>query len=333
MHRYSRWMPLLIALLMISTLGCSLGQLIAGKPAPALTPTKTPRPTFTPTPFVPPSDTPVPPTPTPEPVPPTDTPEPVLPTDTPLPPTPTLPPPPTNTPLPPTATPEPAPFIVVASDKVNVREGPGTTYKRVGQISKGQKLDIVGKNPAGDWWQVCCLDGRQVWIVDKLVQAQGDLGKVKVAANIPAPPPTARPQPTATPAPTPTPVPQYPFRVAEVSGYTTTNPWLSVFGKIWDPKTEEGLPGQQIRFTRNGADAGLSEPSRPARQPSEWGDATNPYAGDNRKQNYKYEFQNPGAATWEAWLVDGSGNPLSDKATFTTDPASLKWFYIQFDRK
>ena len=214
-----------------------------------------------------------------------------------------------------------------------MREGPGTAYKRVGQVTKGQKLDIVGKNPAGDWWQVCCVNGRQVWIIGRLVQAQGNLGSVQVVANIPPPPPPPTPRPTPTPAPTPTPVPHYPYRVAEVSSYPTTNTWLNVFGKIWDPKTQQGIPGLRVKFTRNGVDAGVSEPSRLARQPTEWGDTTNPFAGDNRKQNYKYEYPDQSAATWEAWVVDENGNPLSDKATFTTDPANLRWFYIQFDKR
>jgi len=330
MRQHNRWVLACIALLLIFTLGCSLGQLIAGNPTPVPTPGRTPRSTFTPTPFAAPTDTPVPPTDTPVPATPTPA---VPPTDTPVPPTPT-PSVPTDTPVPPTPTSPPVPFVTVSSDKLNVREGPGTAYGRVGQVTKGQRLDIVGKNAAGDWWQVCCVDGQQVWIVGRLVQAQGDLGSVKLAASIPAPPPTAKPQPTATPAPIPTPVPQYPFRVAEVSGYPTTNTWLNVFGKIWDPKTQQGIPDLRVKFTRNGADAGLSEPSRIERKPTEWGDTGNPYAEDNRRQNYKYEYRDPpGAATWEAWLVDGNGNPLSDKATFTTDPAGPKWFYIQSDKK
>ena len=330
MRQHNRWMLLFIALVLVFTLGCSVGQLIAGEPTPLPTPVKASRPTFTPTPFVAPTDTPIPPTPTPEPLPPTPTPEPLPPTDTPV------PPPPTDTPVPPTPTPEPLPFVLVTSDKVNVRSGPGTAYQRVGQVTQGQQLDIVGKNAAGDWWQVCCLNGQQVWITGSLVQAQGNLGSVPVAANIPAaPPPTAtpRPQPTAPPAPTPTPVPSYPYRVAEVSNSPTTNPWLNVFGKIWDPKTQQGIPGLRVKFTRNGVDAGFSEPSRIARQPTEWGDTTNPFAGDNRKQNYKYEYSDQSTATWEAWVVDENGNPLSDKATFATDPANLRWFYIQFDKR
>ena len=98
-----------------------------------------------------------------------------------------------------TVTPELAPFAAVIQDKVNVREGPGTAYEQMGQVTEGQELNIVGKNPAGDWWQVCCVDSQQVWIIGQFVQAQGNLGDVQVVVNIPPPPPTPTPRPTPTP--------------------------------------------------------------------------------------------------------------------------------------
>jgi hypothetical protein len=117
---------LVLAIMLVSSLGCSVGRLLVQAPTPTLAPTKTPRPTFTftpnwtptlfPTPTI--TSTPLPPaaTPTPEA---TATPEAVavVPTDTPPPPPPTntpVPQPPTDTPTPapPTATPAPAyPFV------------------------------------------------------------------------------------------------------------------------------------------------------------------------------------------------------------------------------
>jgi hypothetical protein len=107
---------LVLVIMLVGSLGCSVGRLLVQAPTPTLAPTKTPRPTFTftpnwtptlfPTPTI--TSTPLPPaaTPTPEA---TATPEAVAvaPTDTPLP----APPPPTNTPVPqpPTDTPTLAP--------------------------------------------------------------------------------------------------------------------------------------------------------------------------------------------------------------------------------
>ena len=216
-------------LVLAGSLGCALSDLVARAPTPAPIATRTPRPTFTATPVgtatpeVLPTATPVPPTPTPE----------VPPTPTAVPPTPTPEGPPTATPLPPTPTPEPIPVAIVQSDKVNVREGPGTAYRTMGQVPQGARLDIVGKNPAGDWWQVCCVNNQQAWIVGRLVTVEGAVGTVKVAANIPPPPPpTATPRPTATPvpaAPTATPAPQFPFLLVKGVDKCVSNPGQTYF--------------------------------------------------------------------------------------------------------
>jgi len=91
-------------------------------------------------------------------------------------------------------TPTPAPTRrkpqIIVDGTYNVRGGPGTNYDRVGQVQAGQTLDIVGKNPEGTWWQVCCVDGQRVWIKASLVQAIGPTDAVPMATNIP-PVPTA----------------------------------------------------------------------------------------------------------------------------------------------
>ena len=154
---------------------------------PVLIATATSTPTVTNTP----SPTPVPLTPTL--LPPLATPSP--PTATPGPSTPT-PEPPTPTPEAPTPTAMPA--VIVQQDKVNVRKGPSTAYPTVGQVTKGASLDIVGRNAAGDWWQVCCVSGQQVWITGQLVQVQGDTSGVQILSSVPPPPPTATPRPRPT---------------------------------------------------------------------------------------------------------------------------------------
>jgi hypothetical protein len=158
-------MTLLLALLL-----AACGS--AATPEPEPTPTRPMRPTFTPT------------------VVPTDTPEP---TATPL---------PTETPTPlPTDTPTPAaPKAIIGGDgQVNVRSGPGTAYAEAGQVATGTELDIVASNAAGDWYEVCCVNGQSVWVVARLVEVTGDPALIQVAQNIPAPP-TATPVPTRPPA-------------------------------------------------------------------------------------------------------------------------------------
>ena len=201
---------LLAALLLVMAVaGCGAGEKVEP------TPTRTPKPTFTPTPEGEVANAPLfeqgaPST--------TATPEVVaqLPTDTPTPaPTDT----PTPTPEPPTPTPTPQPPQLSTSKVVNVRSGPGTLYKIVGQTKPGQKYNIIGKNKKGDWWQID-FNGKKGWIIDKLVAKEGQLDTVQVVAKIPPPPkPTPRPRPTATPIPQPTspPKPSYPYSLGKGS--------------------------------------------------------------------------------------------------------------------
>lgn len=69
-----------------------------------------------------------------------------------------------------------------ANRNANLRGGPGTNYPVVGGVSAGDALDVVARNPAGDWLQL--RNGN--WIAAFLVDnAPADL---PVATDIPAPP-------------------------------------------------------------------------------------------------------------------------------------------------
>ncbi len=75
----------------------------------------------------------------------------------------------------PTATPiaeRPGPRFTVARDVVNVRQGPGTNFSIIGTVNAGMQFDISGKNPAGDWLQFCCLNGKRGWIYAPLTQVE-----------------------------------------------------------------------------------------------------------------------------------------------------------------
>lgn len=167
--------------------------------APTPTPTKTPVPVEVvnqpvDTPTVAPTAAPV--------VVPTNTPAPIAATNTPVPPA-------TDTPVPlPTST--PTPDLPVVASEANLRSGPGTDYDVVGQAAAGQALDLVGRNAAGDWYQLA----NGAWIAAFLVT--GTVGDVAVVAapalptsvsepvvSTPVPPVVAE-QPTAPPPAAPT---------------------------------------------------------------------------------------------------------------------------------
>jgi type VI secretion system secreted protein VgrG len=123
-------------------------------------------------------------------------------------PTPTPTPFPTDTPTPgPTAT----PFIIVDSGFVALRTGPGVQYPQVAQLGPGIPIAIIGRNPQGDWYEVCCVNGASVWVAATHVRVVN--ATQEVALVVAQPPPTFTPTftPTATPTvtftPTATPFP------------------------------------------------------------------------------------------------------------------------------
>ena len=169
----------------------------------------------TPTLAVQPTPTAAPPTPTS--IPPTSTPIPVEPTPTSEEPTQeasTSTPEaqdPTPTSEPDTPTPLPAPAII-ANDTVNVRGGPGTSYPTVGSLAGGERAPILGRDSDNAWWQIDLGDSTEGWVYAQIVNTEGDVSGIAVAANIPTPP--VPPTPAEPPTPTPAPKPAEPYVIA-----------------------------------------------------------------------------------------------------------------------
>jgi hypothetical protein len=279
----------LLLTLLLAVLLAACGA--AATPEPEPTPTRPLRPTFTPTAI------------------PTDTPEP---TATPV---------PTDTPTPlPTDTPTPvAPKAIVGGDgQVNVRTGPGTAYPEAGQVATGTELDIVASNAAGDWFEVCCVDGQSVWIVARLVEVTGDAGLIQVAQNIPAPPtatpvPTRPPvavqpppQPTQPPAPTATPAPTFRFAKLMWEPRPNSNPIVSVFGGLYDRNEDLSTPVTGYKMV-------VQAPSGEQKE-VEFGPVFlrgDPGFPGEFFYSAKIEFS-LSEGTFRAWVADPGGNQVSE---------------------
>lgn len=306
MFRTRRFWPLLtLALLALVLAAC--GQ--AASPTPEPTPTRPMRPTFTPTTV--PTDTPVP-TPTPLP---TDTPTP-LPTDTPTP---------------------AAPKAIVGGDgQVNVRTGPGTAYAEAGQVATGTELDIVSGNAAGDWYEVCCVDGQNVWIVARLVEVTGDPALIQVAQNIPAPPtatpvptrppvvvqPTQPPAPTSPPAPTAPPAPAYLFDKEVSTERINTNPIITFYGALFDRNRDLTKPisdGYKLVIT------GAQNAEAPFTTPFQFGDF------GQFIYNVKVELPLVEGA-YQAYVADPGGNRVSESWEYTVS-GELRTFFPRWKQR
>ena len=99
----------------------------------------------------------------------------------------------------------PTPFVESQTDTLNVRLGPGTDFPTIGQVTAGAKLALVGRNAAGDWLVVCCVDEKPGWVAARLVRTEADIAALPVGLPPPQAP-TATPLPTATSTITPSPI-------------------------------------------------------------------------------------------------------------------------------
>lgn len=102
----------------------------------------------------------------------------------------------------PTAEPQPTPSVRVEAPTLNVRLGPATDFPLIGQATAGDQLALVGRNEAGDWLVVCCIDGQPGWVATRLVTLAPDGFDIALLPVGLAPP--RPPSPTPLPSFTPT---------------------------------------------------------------------------------------------------------------------------------
>ncbi len=103
---------------------------------------------------------------------------------TPAAPAPTAMPTPTSSP---TVTPMPTatPGVVVVrpgpAQGLNIRSGPGTDYPVLATLPAGSRLTPVGRDAAGRWVEVCCVNaGQPGWVLAELVELAVDLQSLPV---------------------------------------------------------------------------------------------------------------------------------------------------------
>ncbi len=78
------------------------------------------------------------------------------------------------------------PLALVNVEALNVRQGPGVDYGVVTVIHAADMLRIMGRNAAGDWYQVSLEDGRGGWVSAALVTVVGDASVPVTAAQVAA---------------------------------------------------------------------------------------------------------------------------------------------------
>lgn len=266
-----------------------------------------------------------------------------VPTDTPV---------PTNTPV---ATDTPTPAApkakVGGSGQVNARSGPGTAYDEIGQVASGTELDILATNPAGDWYQVCCVNDQNAWIVARLVEVTGDLALAPVAENIPALPtavpvptrppavvvvqptprpvqpaqpvqpaaPAATPVPTQPPVPTATPVPAFPFTKLELGlARASSNSWITFYAMLRQRTDLVGVGGYKLIVQGPGnTDVACSSDLQ-------WGGG--PEASSKFLYNCKAEIPSGAQGVYRVFPADMGGNPAGEAYEITVQGDMREFF-------
>ncbi len=248
---------------------------------------------------------------------------------------------PTSTPGPPTATPTvtytPAPPVLVhvKIDQANVRQGPGETYPLVTRLENGTTVTVVGRNRAGNWWKICCVNGSDVWIADSVVTVDGPIWEVAEVTNIPPAPP---PPPTSTPVPTPSLTPTYAWGFhlqQEPQALPLGQNFFQVSAIIYDGQTP--LWGYKLKIRKGSTgQEWLSDGSESywKNDTVEWNPPPTPNV--DLKRNVKWDSNGVsvpmGDDVWEVTVTDGAGNPLSAPVRINTSVAAAKWYYLIFTK-
>jgi Tol biopolymer transport system component len=90
---------------------------------------------------------------------------------------------------------------------LNIRTGPGVAYPIIGGLSRGDMVEVTGKNVAGTWLQIA-YSGREAWIAAAYVDLTGSLAALPEVSAPLLPPPT----------PTLGKLPTQPTEVSELTG-------------------------------------------------------------------------------------------------------------------
>ncbi len=252
--------------------------------------------------------------------------------------------------------------LTVTQDGINVRTGPGTEYGIGGNASTGEAFDIIGKNQAGDWWQVCCVSGEPVWIFGQLATV-ANTESVPVAANIAAPVAAAPAPVAAAPAEAPlaeappaeAPPAEAPPAEAPPAEAPASDPCAGIGGdgckwRITGGPAFAPNGGGELRLTlafiHSGIDGGqpqssyfvvLMKDGQNVGVPDSVRSGPGLTDGPNGQFNFDWKkaaTELPGGnlqGNYEIWVLDGNGERDSQTFTFNIPEGSGEVF-IKFDQ-
>lgn len=202
---------------------------------------------------------------------------------------------------------------VINSPLVNARTGPGISFDILDEVERGEEFDIVGVSPDREWWQICCVDGKEAWVTSEFVDTLGMVDSVPVigapvAQEVPAAAPAA---PATAAPPTATPAPSIDFVLETQEQFPETS-LVRVFLYVYAGNS--ALEGYSLRVTKDGAELPVEGTSFGGQPAFTW-----PFQDPRQRfQNFKIEFPDtPAQGVWQVQLVDSSGATVGPPASFT----------------
>lgn len=130
----------------------------------------------------------------------------------------------------------------VTATSLNVRAGPGITFRRLGSLSQGQQVTVLARNPEGTWLQVCCVDNQQGWVSAEYVRLSQPMEAIAEATVIPSAPPAAPVRIVIPDLGIDAPVEEVGWRVEEVRGELRSTWEMASFAG--GHHSNSALPGQ-----------------------------------------------------------------------------------------
>jgi hypothetical protein len=222
---------------------------------------------------------------------------------------------------------------------VNARSGPGTEFDIISEVKRGDEFDIVGVNPAHDWWQICCIEDAQAWVTSEFVDTIGLVDSVPVVGGAAetdtgtigqaAPQPT---QPSAIPSTpstaTPVPAPSVGFDLETQEQFPETSV-VRIFLYVYSGNS--ALEGYSLRVTKDGTAMPVDGTSFGGQPAFTW-----PFQDPRQRfQNFKMEYSDtPAQGVWQVQLIDSTGATVGPPATFTlnTDDPNQE-LYVRYAQR
>jgi Tol biopolymer transport system component len=198
--------------------------------------------------------------------------------------------------------------------RVNVRQGPGAAYPKVGELDRNVKVIIVGKSEDAKWFQVPYEANKTGWVASDFVDVTGSIAQVQVVAVQPPPPTltatttrvvtgTATPKPTATLALLP-PTGRIYFIAQQSDSYVAS--WFQ-------PDKKEQVFNEVRISSLNSPPADLKPDLATNAAPFDWSEAAgklayvlNDGSQDKLRTDVEFALDSHGGISSPRWSPDGS---------------------------